>query len=66
MVEVSDTTLDHDLGPKVGLYGRAGIIDTRGWWPPRAAVPVAESDRRRHEGGERVGRQLCRRRKRRR
>jgi len=25
IVEVSDTTLEHDLGPKAGLYARAGI-----------------------------------------
>ena len=35
IVEVSDTTLDHDLGPKAKLYARAGIqeywvIDIRG------------------------------------
>ena len=27
LIEVSDTTLDHDLGPKAGLYARAGIAD---------------------------------------
>jgi Uma2 family endonuclease len=27
LVEVSDTTLDHDLGPKARLYARAGIVE---------------------------------------
>jgi len=27
VVEVSETTLDHDLGPKARLYARAGIVD---------------------------------------
>ena len=27
LVEVSDTTLDHDLGPKAKLYARAGIAE---------------------------------------